>query len=144
MCDMVTFYFDQDLLSVPVNHALAYLQHHKEFSCFIDYCDPVTGVYMADHVAFQSSAQRIDDDSPTGVFVTNHKGLTIKVPADMQWWATQSKSNTWFSDVPQESEVMIGGELKTFQFKAEVAAIRIQGERVTPLKDILDGKLAVV
>lgn len=134
MSKTVKFYFDKGFVEVPWTRALEYLRHYKEFTCAINFNDPESGQYVFQNFTLYPKPQKTYGHFPQWAFLACYQGLTIKVPADFDWWADHHGAKV----VKQRASRLVKGEYVTFEFDVEIMAIRLAGDAHASHPDIDD------
>lgn len=95
---IVTLFSNDALKRFTILEAYAELKRQGTFSVFLSFIDPRTDCLVEGN--FQFYPNPVKTYSNMGVcYLTEHLGLTLKIPSSMEWWATHEKSTFHNQDI---------------------------------------------
>ncbi|MFV4798114.1 MULTISPECIES: hypothetical protein [Enterobacteriaceae] len=114
---IVTLFSNDALKRFTILEAYAELKRQGTFSVFLSFIDPRTDCLVEGN--FQFYPNPVKTYSNMGVcYLTEHLGLTLKIPSSMEWWATHEKSTFHNQDITYLKE----GEYVKATIKLEIGS----------------------
>ncbi|EHM1651402.1 hypothetical protein KDR40_001569 [Salmonella enterica subsp. enterica serovar Saintpaul] len=114
---IVTLFSNDASKRFTILEAYTELKRQGTFSVFLSFVDPRTNCLVEG--CFQFYPKPVKTYSNMGVcYLTEHLGLTLKIPADMEWWATHEMPTFHKQDITYLKE----GEYANATIKLEIGS----------------------
>ena len=112
----ITLYTKDDLMRLDLIKANKLLKERGYFHVWLSFVDPRTDCLVQDYFCFYPKPQ---PSYAGGGVIAEHKGLTLRIPYDLSWYAKHQKQGGR-AEVRWDVTVMIKGEYVRKVLKIEV------------------------
>ena len=119
-------YFNDGYIDYKLLEAIKILKEFQTFSVFCAFIDPRTDTYIEASLPFFPNPQPA---YPGRYFLSEYKGLAVKISCDFDWFATKQMDGVKRATVPYETSVISSGAYKQVSIKLEIStSIRIASD----------------
>lgn len=132
MENQLRVYFNDGFIDYRLLGAIKIIQEFNSFKIFCAFIDPRTDCYVEQSLTFYPSPQ---PSYPGFYFLSEYNGLAVKIPGEIDWFATKQMEAKQRADVPYETSIISLGTYKQVKIKLEIStSIRIMAD--TPPKNL--------
>lgn len=120
----LTVYGPRSVMRLPASEAMSVLKEHGSFKVYLEFINPRTDCLVQKRFEFYPDPQT--SPSKGWWFLAEHEGITLRIPADMEWFA---KHDRRMVVVPQKTSLLKQGRYVQVQFDLDVhASLRVDSE----------------